>query len=283
MVAVSRVARLIRSNELSIDSDSHFGTIVIEIGWRERLPETQRVYTSSWWVPVMTTVVELEIPADRFGASRTFDRVPSFECEIGGMIGDSPPLVWVSGPDRSTVHEALEADPSVDVIASLTDGERRVQASDTGDDKRERWLFRLEFGEGIKLFERIVAENDGAIVAARGRNDTWSVKLLFHDRESLSECYALFEQYDFQVEVTRLTGMDDVESAKTPLTQTQYETICKAHELGYFDVPRQITLKELAAELDVSHQALSERLRRCHATLVSAELTDGMTPTAIDP
>ncbi|WP_137291731.1 helix-turn-helix domain-containing protein [Natronorubrum halophilum] len=229
----------------------------------------------------MTTVVELEIPADRLGAARTFDRVPTFECQIGGMIGDSPPLVWVSGPNRETVHEALTQDPSVDVIASLTGSNRGGGTAETDD--QERWLFRLEFGDGIKLFQQIVTENDGAILAACGKNGTWAVKLLFHDRGALSECYALFEQYDFNVEVTRLTGLDDFSSAQTPLTQTQYETICKAHELGYFDIPRQITLKELAAELDVSHQALSERLRRCHSALVSAELTDRMQPTAIDP
>ncbi|SIR87622.1 helix-turn-helix domain-containing protein [Natronorubrum thiooxidans] len=229
----------------------------------------------------MTTVVELEIPADRLGAARTFDRVPTFECQIGGMIGDSPPLVWTAGPDIETVREALEADPSVDVIASLTDGEREQRTVDADD--RDRWLFRLEFGDGLKLFQQIVAENDGAILAASGESGTWTVKLLFHERASLSECYSLFEQYDFDVEVTRLAGTNDFASAQTPLTETQYETICKAHELGYFDIPRQITLKELAAELDVSHQALSERLRRCHAALVSAELTDRMTPAAIDP
>ncbi|ELY42546.1 helix-turn-helix domain-containing protein [Natronorubrum sulfidifaciens] len=229
----------------------------------------------------MTTVVELEIPADRLGAAQTFETVPTFECQIGGMIGDSPPLVWTSGPDIDTVHDALETDPSVDVIASLTDGDREQRPIDA--DEPDQWLFRLAFGRGFKLFQQIVAENDGAILAAFGENGTWAVKLLFHDRASLSECYALFEQYDFDVEVTRLAGTNDFASAQTPLTQTQYETICKAHELGYFDIPRKITLKELAAELDVSHQALSERLRRCHSALVSAELTDRMQPTAIDP
>ncbi len=229
----------------------------------------------------MTTVVELEIPADRLGAARTFDRVPTFQCQIGGMIGESPPLVWVIGPDIDTVHEALEADPSIDVIASVTDskqGDRTVDADD-----RDRWLFQLEFGDGFKLFQQIVAENDGAILAARGESGTWTIKLLFHERASLSECYTLFGQYEFDVEVTRLAGTNEFTGAQTPLTETQYETICKAHELGYFDIPRQITLKELAAELDISHQALSERLRRCHAALVSAELTDRMKPTAIDP
>ena len=50
----------------------------------------------------MTTVVELEIPAARLGFDRTFDRVSTFEFQVGGMIGDSPPLIWASGPDRDS-------------------------------------------------------------------------------------------------------------------------------------------------------------------------------------
>lgn len=37
--------------------------------------------------------------------------------------------------------------------------------------------------------------------------------------------------------------------------------------MGYYDVPRTVTLTELADSLDVSHQGLSERLRRAHANL----------------
>ncbi|AGB31911.1 Bacterio-opsin activator HTH domain protein [Natrinema pellirubrum DSM 15624] len=235
----------------------------------------------------MTTVVELEIPAARLGFDRTFDRVSTFEFQVGGMIGDSPPLIWASGPDRDAVARALEADPSVDVIASLGDGgESPTGASDgAGTDvgPGDRWLFRTEFGDAAKLFTEIVTDNDGAILTARGRNGRWLVKLLFHDRESVSACHDLLEQYEYRATVTRISGVDDLASAQTPLTETQYETICKAHELGYFDVPRGVTLKELAAELDVSHQALSERLRRSHAALVSAELSERTAPMAIDP
>ncbi|ELY82898.1 helix-turn-helix domain-containing protein [Natrinema gari] len=231
----------------------------------------------------MTTVVELGISADRLGLARTFDRVSAFEFQIGGMIGGSPPLVWATGGDRETVRRALESDPSVDVIASVADdGGKATTDTGTATGLNDRWLFRLEFGEGVKLFEQIVTENDGAILTARGREERWMVKLLFHDRESVSACHDLLEQYEFGADVTRISGIDDLASAQTPLTETQYETICKAHELGYFDVPRGVTLKELAAELDISHQALSERLRRSHAALVSAELSDRSAPMEID-
>jgi predicted DNA binding protein len=43
-------------------------------------------------------------------------------------------------------------------------------------------------------------------------------------------------------------------------------------------VPRETTLANLAAEIEVSHQALSERLRRGHGTLVERSLRPG--PTA---
>lgn len=233
---------------------------------------------------MMTTVVELEIPADRLGLSRTFDRVSTFQFQVGGMIGGSPPLVWAGGPDCPTVTAALESDPSVEVIANVADdGTGSAPNDDVGAIPSDRWLFRLEFGDGVKLFEEIVTKNDGAILTAQGRDNRWMLKLLFHDRESISECHDLLEQYEFKANVTRISGVDDLATARTPLTQTQYETICKAHELGYFDVPRGVTLKELAAELDISHQALSERLRRSHSALVSAELSDRTAPMEIDP
>ncbi|RQG98163.1 helix-turn-helix domain-containing protein [Natrarchaeobius oligotrophus] len=228
----------------------------------------------------MTTVVELEIPADRLGFARTFDRVSTFEFQIAGLIGDGPPLVRVSGSDRRRVEDALEEDPSVDVIASLTGDRDRAEF---GDEEADQWLFRLEFGDGVKLFQEIVTDNDGAILTARGRDASWSLQLLFHEHEAVSACHELFQRYEFQVNVTRVAGFDDLDRARTPLTETQYETISAAHEHGYFDVPRRITLEELAAELDVSHQALSERLRRSHAALISAELSEGLTPAKIDP
>ncbi|MDJ1434444.1 helix-turn-helix domain-containing protein [Halostagnicola sp. A-GB9-2] len=218
----------------------------------------------------MTTVVELEVPAERLGLARTFDRVQTFEFQVSGLIGEGPPLVYVSGPERERVESALERDPSVDVIATLDD------ASDG------RWLLRLEFNQGIKTFQEIVSENDGAILEASGQDGTWSVKLLFHDREAVSECHSLFEQHEFAATVTRVSSMNDTSNGQTPLTEIQYETILKAHELGYFDVPRQVTLEELASELDISHQALSERLRRSHSALVSAELSNRMAPVGMD-
>lgn len=42
---------------------------------------------------------------------------------------------------------------------------------------------------------------------------------------------------------------------------------------GYYEVPRSVSMTELANILDISYQALSERLRRAHANLIDRMIT----------
>ena len=58
------------------------------------------------------------------------------------------------------------------------------------------------------------------------------------------------------------------------LPRKQAETLRLALETGYFDVPRDVTLQDLADELGVSDQTVSERLRRGIATVVDDALED---------
>ncbi len=56
------------------------------------------------------------------------------------------------------------------------------------------------------------------------------------------------------------------------LTMTQTRTLLDALERGYYQVPRQTTLVELADMYGVSDQAVSERLRRATAKLIESSL-----------
>ncbi|WP_394349503.1 helix-turn-helix domain-containing protein [Natronococcus pandeyae] len=64
----------------------------------------------------------------------------------------------------------------------------------------------------------------------------------------------------------------DESTGRRGLTTPQREALACAVRHGYFEIPRRISLEELAAELGVTHQALSERLRRASDTLAAAEL-----------
>jgi len=67
-------------------------------------------------------------------------------------------------------------------------------------------------------------------------------------------------------------GQDEELETTAALTEPQQEAIAEAYRQGYYDVPREISLEELANELDISHQALSERLRRANRVLAGEQL-----------
>lgn len=69
--------------------------------------------------------------------------------------------------------------------------------------------------------------------------------------------------------------MDDEHVGQFGLTSKQYEALTTAYERGYYQVPRETDLQKLAEELDISHQALSERLRRATMIFIGEALLAG--------
>ncbi|WP_128478662.1 helix-turn-helix domain-containing protein [Halorussus pelagicus] len=59
-------------------------------------------------------------------------------------------------------------------------------------------------------------------------------------------------------------------SGRPALPYTHYEAMAAAVERGYYETPREITVKELAAELDLPRSTLSYRLRRAEAELAQS-------------
>jgi predicted DNA binding protein len=99
-----------------------------------------------------------------------------------------------------------------------------------------------------------------------------------------------------QVTILRLHGIDfDVmnihdltghSGSRVGLTDCQQMALQVAAERGYYTVPRETTADELAEEFGISHQALSERLRRAHGNLVHQILgtrNEGEEQTDIPP
>jgi predicted DNA binding protein len=69
--------------------------------------------------------------------------------------------------------------------------------------------------------------------------------------------------------------MEGKPSGRYGLTDQQYDALTAACEAGYFAVPRETDLDELSDDLGISHQALSERIRRGTEALVTETLLVG--------
>lgn len=174
-------------------------------------------------------------------------------------------FVWVTCDDLSAFEAALAEDQTVDDFQPLStvDGRRlyRLQVSD----ETETVLYPAWVSLGAEGLE------------AHCENGRWHSRVRFPDRDALAEYEAYLTGNDLSFEVKRLYDAASVPGtsgakAEDGLTAQQRQTLLLAYERGFFDIPRRATAAELATELEVSRQAVSERLRRGYATLVERYL-----------
>jgi len=88
-------------------------------------------------------------------------------------------------------------------------------------------------------------------------------------RDSISELSSVFDSMgvNYTIEYVR-----DFEEKGGILTDKQHEVVEKAHELGYYDTPRESSLSEVADELGVAKSTCSEILHRAEGKIVGSFL-----------
>ena len=212
----------------------------------------------------MSTVLEASVPAAQFALQETAERVPdaSFEAVRVAVdaTGDAMALLWSYGADPTATTEALEADESTDAVAVVT---RFHEAS----------LYRLSWTTRVRIVLDLLLAPRGTVISARARAGTWTFRVLFPERAAVAAVVEECERYGVDLRVERIYPVTESSRVgRSDLTDEQFRTVQTAHERGYYDVPRRTTLTELSDELGVSHQALSERLRRGHRRLIERAL-----------
>jgi len=210
----------------------------------------------------MTTVVDARIPAEELALERTLEQNPDARFEIFRMVAnttdDVVPYLWGSGASREDLASSLRSDPTI----------RDVEVVSEFDDE---YLFRMAWMANLELLYNVVlTEDESALLDASCSDGDWWLRLVFPDSSCVRSMCQQCEDMELTASVERvypLTG--SIKRDQFQLTEKQFETVTAAYEAGYYEVPREVTLTELAEELDLSHQALSERLRRAHEALIA--------------
>lgn len=209
----------------------------------------------------MGTIAEVGIDLEDFALGHTLGTIEGLGCEAERLVANDAervmPFLWVDAPTSALdqLEDALESDETVDDVELIAD-------LDT-----ER-LYRMNWVRRIDVLVRILVEEEGTVLSASGTAEGWHLRLLFPTRDALSRTYEYCETNGIRFEILSIYDIDDNRQGRFGLTDEQQDTLAAAFEAGYYDVPRETTMEELAAEFDVSHQALSERLRRGHRGLV---------------
>ena len=215
----------------------------------------------------MTTVAEISISPADFALAQTLDALPELELRVKSVVGDGPlqtmPLVWIAGVDAETAEAQLNADPTVEDCTRLLE-----------NTAEQEWLYRIRYSKAVTDRCEAFFRHEGTILDAQGSQTRWTLRLLFPNRELLSSAIDDLESQGVRVDVKRMVeaGRNADLEVSAALTDAQEEAITAAYRHGYYDVPRGISLEELAEEIDISHQALSERLRRANKVLAGEQL-----------
>ena len=162
-------------------------------------------------------------------------------------------LFWAEDGDYAAFEAALDADP--------TATNRKVLAA-----TESRRLYRVDLTEYGRQRTAYPGWGDLDIVPLHLHldDDEWDARMQIPDRETLARYRKRCEELGLSFELESIYEVADGpgEGADATLSSSQREAIEIALEAGYFEVPREATLAEVADELDISSQALSERLRR---------------------
>ena len=218
----------------------------------------------------MATLIQAQIPPAEFALAETFQTCgdATVECE---QLVEQPnttvmPLVWVRKTRPDAFEAALDQDSTVGTYTQLA-------GTDT------EWLYEMHWTGHIELVCRFFTMEGAVILDVRGSAAGWDLRMLFPDREDVRATTDFCDTHNLTLTIHSIRHLGSESArpghARFDLTADQHEALIHAYEQGYFAVPRDADLEAVADDLDISHQALSERLRRGHQALIGETLLTG--------
>ena len=209
---------------------------------------------------------QLECP----DSTRLFERFPGLELHVEQVAASGPETLSVAlwaRPEAQTAFESeleqLDAVESIGYIDHHAD-RTRCQLSIVAS-KTTYWDW-ISLG-GVLLDCTVTAEG----VAVRMR---------FPDREALVAYRECCREQGIQFSLTGLSNGDSDFPSGSSTTASQREMVVLAIEHGYFEIPRETSLSELANVFGISDQAASERLRRALTNILGNGAIELQPPTS---
>lgn len=214
-------------------------------------------------VKSMAVIIEFTIPAGAFPFGRSTSGDPDVRVQLERLVPlgqDRIPFLWATGDDHSQFEGHLRDSEVVEHVEALT----RV-----GDSV----LYYVKWYTNKETFLNGLTDADGTIMEAHG-DSAWSFTVRFKDHADLTRFHQFYQEKDFPVHIDRVYSPDEASRTEYGfgLTPEQRETLTLAVEQGYFAVPRETKLDEIADELGITRQAASERVRRATETVLRKSL-----------
>lgn len=213
----------------------------------------------------MSIITEFTIPAEAFALQQTFEAIPDLTIEIERLATHSRewvmPFLWATNDNIDEVRNALQNDPSIDELKQIDSNSTNIGQ------------FNVEWTEDFQQLIDQIVDQHGIMQEAEATNGIWYLKLKFVDQNAVNEFQTYFHERGYDFKLQRLYDGTAPKEREYDLTPEQHEVLVTALEQGYFSVPRKAQISDLADELGVSTNAISQRLRRATRNLTKNTLT----------
>jgi predicted DNA binding protein len=216
----------------------------------------------------MGIIVECSVSSPDIALCEATSGVPSVELELTDIFATDPeqPVMffWVKGGDVDAFHDVLVDDWTMTDVELYTDLENLR-------------LYRAVLSPEVDtVLYPVWVEAGGSRLHSTCQNGVWRNRMRFPDRESFAGVrrWCLDNDIEFTLHRIYTETTDGGGENETSLSPPQARTLELAYETGYYDIPQGTTATEIAAELGISQQAVSERLHRAHAALIEEYILD---------
>jgi predicted DNA binding protein len=135
-------------------------------------------------------------------------------------------------------------------------------------------IYSFEYTDDAKLLSPVISATNGVILDMENDGSAWILTVWMPERTDLSHLWDYARRNDIEIDLLRVNEYASLGNTDAGLTDSQREALLVAFERGYFEEPRDATLGEVAADLDISQPAASGLLRRGIKRLIVSSMMD---------
>jgi predicted DNA binding protein len=135
-------------------------------------------------------------------------------------------------------------------------------------------IYSFEYTDEAKVFSPVISAANGVVLDMENDEDAWVFTVWMPERANLADLWENARRHDIDIELLRVNEYASLGTTDAGLTDSQREALLVAFDAGYFEEPRNATLGEVAAELDISQPAAGGLLRRGIERLIVSSLTE---------
>jgi hypothetical protein len=196
--------------------------------------------------------VRLTVPSESLEFGQILHNGEDVRIELTQFVPTGNTLVpyfWAETADPSSLEEAIRAD-------------NRVRSLDRLDEGSNKTLYRVQWATDLDGFLEALEKHDLVVEQAIGTTEEWRFRLRGPDRNNISAFQDTLREKGITSTLKGIWNPHGPNGDPYGLTEKQREAVELAFSEGYFSVPAETNLSEVAEIVGISRQSFSRRLNR---------------------